>query len=91
VLTLDSKVIIPTFVSFSSIKENTFLLNTSTNTYFRLDAVGTRFWELITEGNSLRNVSRILEEEFEVEESQLEQDLFELITKMLENGLVQLI
>ena len=90
-LTLDSKVSIPTFVSFSSIEEDTFLLNTRTNTYFRLDAVGTRFWELLTDGNSLRNVSRILQEEFEVENPQLEQDLLELITKLLENGLVQLI
>ena len=89
-LTLDSKLKIPTFVSFSSIEQDTFLLNTRTNSYFVLDIVGARFWELLTEGISLRRLSRILLKEFEVEETELEKDLIELITQLVENGLVEL-
>ena len=89
-LTLSSTLCIPANVSFSVVGEDAFLLNTKTNKYFALEKVGTRLWELLKEGKSLKDVHQVILGEYEVESVQLEQDLLELLNHMLENGLVEI-
>ncbi|MBI5351807.1 MAG: PqqD family protein [Chloroflexi bacterium] len=89
-ITLDASLHIPANISFSVVGQDAFLLNTITNKYFALEDVGTRMWELLKEGNPLRECVRILADEYEVTPGQLEQDILELMQRLLENGLVEL-
>jgi hypothetical protein len=88
-LTLDSILRIPDSILFTPVDEEAVLLNTCTNRYFSLDDVGARVWSLLGEGKILREIHQTLLEEFDVEAAQLERDLLELATQLLENGLVE--
>ncbi len=90
-LTLDSKLLLPKQVVFTFVEQDVILLNTQTNKYFALDNVGARLWNLLSEGKSLRECNQMILEEYEVEPATLEQDLSELITQLVENGLVEVV
>jgi len=90
-LTLDATLRIPAHVLFTTVDQDAVLLNTLTNKYYTLNEVGARFWNLHTEGKTLREAYQALLEEFEVESPQLEQDLLELVEHLHENNLVEII
>jgi hypothetical protein len=90
-LTLNTALHIPINVSFSVVGEDAFLLNTQTNKYYGLEKVGTRLWELLNEGKSLKDAHQIILKEYEIGPGQLEQDILELANHLLENGLVELV
>jgi len=89
-LTLDSGLRVPPNVTFSVVGQDAFLLNTQTNKYFGLEKVGTRLWELLNEGKQPREAYQVLLSEYEVDASVLEQDVLELLTRMMESGLVEI-
>jgi hypothetical protein len=89
-LTLDIVLSIPANVSFSVVGEDAFLLNTRTNKYYGLEKVGARLWELLSEGKSLKDAHQIILSEYEIDSVQLEQDILELMSHLLENGLVEI-
>ena len=66
----------------------TVLLDMQSESYFGLDAVGTRIWQLLQEKHSLQEVFDVMLEEYEVEEKQLEKDLNELLNKLIDEELV---
>ena len=90
-LTLDTIVRIPDHVSYSSNNGVVFLLNTQTNHYFTMDSVGGRFWELFSKCNNFREAYTDLLIEFDVEPIDLEKDLLELLEKLVEKGLVEIV
>ncbi len=90
-LTLNATLRIPAGVSFSIVGEDAFLLNTQTNRYYGLEKVGVRLWELLNEGKELRDGFQMLLDEYEVDPAQLEQDILELINRLVENGLVEIV
>ena len=90
-LTLDSTLRIPANVSFSVVGEDAFLLNTQTNKYYGLEKVGARLWELLNEGKSLKDAHQIILSEYEVDPAQLEQDILELLERLREHGLVEIV
>ena len=90
-LTLDDTLQLPTHVSFPYIDEAAILLNMHTNQYFLLDEVGRRLWGLVREGKSLRESYQMLLAEFEVEPAALEQDVLELMEKLKEQRLVEIV
>jgi hypothetical protein len=90
-LTLDTALRIPAHVSFSVVGEDAFLLNMQTNKYYGLEKVGARLWELLKEGKSLKEGCRILLDEYEVAPAQLEQDILELVQRLMENNLVEIV
>jgi len=90
-LTLDTALHIPAHVLSTTVDQDAVLLNTQTNQYYALDEVGARFWGLLTEKNLLKDVYKMLLDEYEVEPTQLEQDLLELLADLLENNLVEII
>jgi hypothetical protein len=90
-LTLDAVLKIPAHVSFSVVGQDAFLLNTSTNKYFALEAVGTRLWELMKDDKTPRQACQVILGEYEVDPAQLEHDLLELLGHLLENGLVEIV
>lgn len=88
-LTLDIALRIPANVSFSVVGEDAFLLNTHTNQYFALEEVGARLWALLSDGKSLRASYQILLDEYKIEPARLEQDLLELVSDLMGNGLIE--
>lgn len=90
-LTLDVLLKIPAHVSFSVVGQDAFLLNARTNKYFALQEVGTRLWELLKDGQTLRESYQAILGEYEVDPAQLEQDLLELLDHLLENDLVEIV
>lgn len=90
-LSLSSSVRIPAHVMFSVVGEEAFLLNTRTNRYFLLDAVGVCLWEYLTAGQTLQQAYQDLLLEYKVDGAQLQQDLLELLAKLQENSLVEII
>ena len=66
----------------------TVLLDMQSESYFGLDTVGTRIWQLLQENNRLQQVFDTMLEEYDVDEKQLEEDLNELLDKLLEEKLI---
>ena len=67
----------------------TVLLNLNNESYFGLDPTGTRIWQLIRDLGDLDDVYAVMLEEFNVSEEQLQQDLKQLVEKLVDAGLVQ--
>ena len=66
-------------------------LNLETGTYFGLDLVATRVWQLLQEPARLSAVCDTMEGEFEVERATLERDVLALVDRLKEKGLVQIV
>ena len=88
-VSLDSALRIPKDILFTRVDEDAVLLNTRTNQYFALSEVGARCWNLLGEGKSFRAAFETILSEYEVDARQLERDLLELVSHLMENGLVE--
>jgi hypothetical protein len=89
--TLNTRLRIPDTVIFTTVEQDAILLNTSTNQYFALEEVGMRLWELISAGQGLREAHQTLLAEYEVAPEELERDLLDLLERLKENGLVEVV
>ncbi|MBE9549388.1 MAG: PqqD family protein [Proteobacteria bacterium] len=83
-----SKLKISNDVLSQEVGGETVLLDLQSENYFGLDEVGTRFWQLLQEGNDQSQIVGQLQDEYDVEEQQLKQDLDDLIKKLAEAGLI---
>lgn len=90
-LSLKSAVRINDDVVFSDLQGEVVLLNLKTGIYFGLDPVGTRAWQLIQDHGRLGPVKDAMLQEYEVSEERLGEDLQDLVTRLVENGLVEVI
>ncbi len=63
-------------------------LQLETEAYFGLDAIGTRMWECLTSAESVAAAVGVLEQEFEVGRAELERDVIELATDLVERRLL---
>ena len=70
------------------IGEETVILNLDTESYYGLDPVGTRLWELISEKGDLKAVFEIARAEYEVAPAELERDLLSLTEELVAQGLL---
>ncbi|WAT17026.1 PqqD family protein [Aurantiacibacter sp. MUD11] len=69
----------------------TVLLDLEAGTYFGLNHVGGRLWQLLEGGSrSLKQLCDELEREFEVDRSVLEADVVALANELQENGLAKI-
>jgi len=66
----------------------TVLLNLANESYFGLDEVGTRIWQVLSETSSLPDVVTRLLAEYDVAPEQLRADVERLVTQLAEAGLV---
>jgi len=66
----------------------TVLLDIKSESYFGLDPVGTRIWELLQEYGDLETTYKAMLDEYDVEAGQLVSDLTELVGKLEEAGLI---
>jgi len=66
------------------------ILNVKTGTYYGLNEVGSRIWELLKEPRTLKEIRDSILEEYTVEPSRCEQDLLALITELAQHELVEI-
>ena len=66
----------------------TVLLDLQSESYFGLDAVGTRIWQLLQEENHLQQLFDTMLEEYDVDEKQLQKDLNALLEKLIDEKLI---
>ncbi|HVC21060.1 MAG TPA: PqqD family protein [Vicinamibacterales bacterium] len=64
------------------------LLNLDTGIYFGLDGTGTRIWNLLAAGRTLRGVIDTLIDDYDVDAATLERDLRQLVERLSAKGLV---
>jgi hypothetical protein len=85
---LTSNVTISSDVLFQEVGGEAVLLDLASETYFGLDDVGTRIWQLLHEHGLLSAVHERMLAEYDVEPARLEEDLLHHIERLAEAGLV---
>ena len=88
---LTKRVIVPPHVLIRHLDGESVLLNLESERYFGLDTTGTRMWELVTTLPSIGLAYEKLVEEFDVEPETLRIHLTELLSGLVENGLLQVL
>lgn len=76
-------------VLFQNLDGEAVLLDLSSETYFGLNEVGTRVWDLLESTPLLSDVCRQLQSEYDVERERAEGDLLELATRLIAAGLAR--
>lgn len=77
-------------VLYQELNGESVLLNLATESYFGLDAVGTRIWQLLVKDNHVAATIEPLLREFEVDEPRLRADVAKLITELESAKLISL-
>jgi hypothetical protein len=75
-------------VLFQEVSGEMVLLDLANESYFGLNKVGTRIWQLLKEDKTLSEVFDVLGHEYEVGDEQLRSDVTQIIDQLLERGLL---
>ena len=65
------------------------LLHLGSKTYFSLNLTGMRVWQGLKQGSSLRDISRCLQKEFEVESDAADASVLRIAGELSREGLVE--
>ena len=90
-VTFTDRAATPPHVLVRVVDRESVLLNLETEKYFGLDETGTRMWQLITASPSIDAAYRELLAEFDAEPEILKTNLTELLVRLVENGLIQIL
>lgn len=78
-------------VIFQVVADESVLLDLASENYLGLDEVGTRIWQLINDGETMRSVVATLLEEYDTDEETLVRDLDNLLGDLQTQGLIKLV
>jgi hypothetical protein len=87
---LTDTVTVPAQVMTRTVDEEVVILDLATGTYFGLDPVGARMWELMAEGKTLGEICERMLQEYEVTREKLEGDTLRLAEELKDRGLIQI-
>lgn len=73
----------------SAVGDETVILQLRNGTYFGLDAIGTRIWQLLGEGVAPAEICTRLGEEYDVAPARLEADVRHLLRELRDNAIVE--
>jgi len=76
-------------VVFRQLDDETVLLDLKSGTYFGLNTVGTRIWQLLGAQAKLSGILETLAGEYDTERDELERDLLALANELCERGLTE--
>jgi hypothetical protein len=85
-----SKITISTEVLAQELDGETVLLDLASESYFGLDEIGTRVWQLLNDGQGQSAMVDTLLDEYEVERETLERDISELLDRLSGAGLIEI-
>ena len=89
-ISLQQKITISPEVLSQEVDGETVLLDLESESYFGLDEVGTRIWQLVNDGKNLQAVLETLLDEYDVDGQKLKKDLQVHIAHLVEAGLISL-
>ena len=81
----------PAHVLVRFLDRESVLLNLETEQYFGLDETGTRMWQLATGSTNIDVAYQELLAEFDVEPEMLRSNFTELLSRLVDNGLLQVL
>ena len=87
-MNLSDKVTIPAQVMAREVGDETVILDLAHGTYYGLDSVGARIWQLMAEGQTLTQVCEVMLAEYEVTREDIERDVLALVQTLMERQLV---
>lgn len=87
-ISLDTAITSSPEVLFQNFNGEGVLLDLASQSYFGLNPVGTRIWELIEQGHALRVTLEVLTSEYAVDRGRLQDDLLVLVDQLLQAGLL---
>jgi len=67
----------------------TVLLDLAGETYFGLNEVGTRIWQLLKQDHGFKDMLDVLEQEFDVSHERLQADVSQLMDDLIAAGVVK--
>lgn len=85
---LPNQITVAPQVLFQELDNESIMLNLRDDAYYRLNDVGTRLWQLLSESGEVEQVVRQMLTEYEVDESRLRQDLAHLLQEMGNAGVI---
>jgi len=89
-MNLTDKPTIPAQVMARQVGDETVILDLGSGTYFGLDPVGARVWQLIGEAKTLGDICDTLLDEYDVARDTLERDVLDLAEKLRAQNLITL-
>jgi len=87
---LKTRVAVSSEVMLQELGGESVLLDLKSESYFGLDAVGTRIWQLFEQDGNLEVVHAALLDEYDVDAARLEHDLKALVQRLVDAGLVNI-
>lgn len=88
-VSLDDRAFATSRVLCKDLGDEAVLLDLTTETYFGLNASGSRIWKLVTTLPTMRQALSIMLEEFEVAPDEMERDMRALIDELVDRGLLR--
>ena len=87
-MTLTDKIMISPNAVARQVGDETVILHLVSGTYFGLDPVGARFWQLMGEGKSLGEIYDAVLDEYDVSREDLERDMTALMKDLIAQDLI---
>ena len=88
-LAFDSRLSVSPDVMVRKVGDESVLLDLKTERYLGLDDVSSRFWELLTSGETIQSAYETLLAEFETDPERLRADLNDFVKELVQFGLVE--
>jgi hypothetical protein len=76
---------------YTELDDGVTILSMADGTYYGLNSVGARIWGLIQEERKAFDILQSLLGKYQVEPTQCERDLLELLNQMIDHGLVEVV
>lgn len=87
---MDDRFEVPAEVVARRVHDEMVLLDLDSGTYFGLDPVGARIWDLVSEGLTLSAVCERMLGEYDVSRETLEHDVLRLVDALTKENLLRL-
>ena len=88
-MNLTDKVTIPPQVMARTVGTETVILDLLSGTYFGLDPVGARIWQLLDEGKTLAEVCEAMHQSHDVARADIERDVLVLVEALQVQRLIE--
>ena len=88
-VSLDGRAFATHRVLCKDLGDEAILLDLETETYYGLNAAGSRLWNLLTTAPTIRDALEVMIEEYDVARDELERDMGALIDDLVSRGLLR--
>ena len=89
-MTLQDIITIPDTLFAQEVDEEMVILDTASQEYFGLDQTGAVIWQHLSEHGALQKTYEAMQEQYDVDDEQLETDICRFVQELVDAGLVEL-